>query len=313
MATTLLTWICSILWKIIKYFYSDPKPELAQLEPEQELELVPQSESEPEPDSEPERVPTPTSHSSSFPLFQTFPTELQLMIWEAALEINEVGICIPIVKTQHSKEVAVIDSDSDSHNKKPEEFDQNTLDAMLQPLIVNCKLHVIFHVCGQSRYIARKRVSHREDDIGACYGAFRNYDPRRDIFFVTPRFCNEFPLKYWTKASEIKHIGLEFPHNQVKWWYFIVAFWYFIEHRDIRNLTIIKLHITDPDTEPSNQTFQLNNIVTEGWEVMTRALRLWLWGYSHQNMTLPELPALDNNQFEVMVGTLALSGSEPAK
>ncbi|KAI1213667.1 uncharacterized protein F4807DRAFT_195818 [Annulohypoxylon truncatum] len=304
MAFSILTRAKIGLKKILRYLRTEPRPE-----------TEPEAAQEPEVDGVPEleRTSLLTDDSSLFPLFSVLPSELQVKIWEAASELDEVGICVPRINPDHLHDIDPLCRELESDGSKISES-QPKLDVMVERLVVNFKLPPVFHICRQSRQVARKAVLHSEDKDGACYGAFREYDPAKDVFFVTHVFFHSFfPFKFWEKAKEIKHVGLEYPTFNGRWSYFMSCWNLFIAHHQTPKLTIIVKTPRDGlYLGPRNQIYQVQKLFTARRNAMTFPLQIWHWQYNHANLTaLQYFRPGANDMLEVTFGTLKLSGSEP--
>ncbi|KAI1101170.1 hypothetical protein F4804DRAFT_316738 [Jackrogersella minutella] len=204
----------------------------------------------------------------SFPHFNRLPPEVRILIWKATLDNEEAGVCIPRVREVHDDSSASSDSGSgsDSDSDSEESDSENAeLDGTLQPLTVNCKLPVIFHACRESRNTARLTTPHKENSIGACYNAHRDFDPSKDIFFVTSSFEHLFPLWKWEGTKDIKHIGLEYPNSLMKLWYLMVAFWFFIVFHDIPKASIIHTPHIDAYFAQEDSRFEVRLIHAGNW------------------------------------------------
>ncbi|KAI0900588.1 hypothetical protein F4806DRAFT_491478 [Annulohypoxylon nitens] len=157
-----------------------------------------------------------TTDPPLFPQFSELPPELQLLIWEAASELEEPGVCIPIP-------TPAFYYDAHPGNNAPGSDSRvNILDTAFEPLIVNFPLPPVFQVCRSSREVARKMVPHYEDDGGACYGAYRKFDPAKDLFLLRYIIFQKISvMRLLAGAGEIKHIGLEFPDMYDRWDFFL--------------------------------------------------------------------------------------------
>lgn len=90
-----------------------------------------------------------------------------MMIWEAALEDTEPGVCVSRCRGNLRQDESIF-----------------TIDENKVPLVVYYELPSIFHVNGESRRMARLNVSHQVDSIGACFGAYRAYEPDKDTLLL---------------------------------------------------------------------------------------------------------------------------------
>ncbi|KAI1461244.1 hypothetical protein F4805DRAFT_454180 [Annulohypoxylon moriforme] len=263
--------------------------------------------------SESEEEEDPINSPPLFTLFPRLPVELQLMIWRAASELNEEGICIPRIDPARRISTFVMYRTLNSDATKIPGA-QDAINAMLDPLIVYFKLPTTFHVCKQSRDVARSTVLHHEDEIGACYSAHREYDPEKDIFFYTWKFFLHFRLfTFWEKRKEIKHLAIHFPNNDVKWWYFLVA-WY---HGVVRNQTpkVSLINVKNPDFNSSlrGQLFRIEKLFATGREAMIQFFLYWFSAYNTLERFKPlQFLSITNDSLEITFGELRRSGSVPA-
>ncbi|KAI0884600.1 uncharacterized protein GGS22DRAFT_144556 [Annulohypoxylon maeteangense] len=304
MAIPIFSWIKYAVEKISRYFYTEPKQE-----------TEPGVTRESEVDLEPETSPRLIDDPPLFPLFSALPVELQLMIWEAASELHEAGICIPTVNPEYRGLSLGVWLGLGFDIRRASEH-QEWLNDIVGPLVVNCKLPPIFHVCKQSRDIARRNIDHHEDDIGACYGAFRIYDPEKDIFFVTYDFFEAFRVFFfWDVSREIKHIGIEPPTSRSTWLYYFLSCWnHSVARCKTPKVTIIYMDRFDFGDEVLRPVFRVRKLFTTGKEIMACLLRGWYLDYAGSNdqaSVLSQDMVVIKDPFEVTFGMLMQTGSEP--
>ncbi|KAI2625363.1 hypothetical protein GGS26DRAFT_593051 [Hypomontagnella submonticulosa] len=197
---------------------------------------------------------------SSFALFKELPTEVRLLIWEAALPDDTAGICVAKLKGgPHSflgnlgdEEIAQGSSEGETGTGASD----SKLENILEPLVVNCKLSPLFHVCSDSRYIARKGVSHRESSIGACFGAFRKYNPKKDILLFTRNVFDK--ANRLLLNVNVKHLA--FAHetnNDVEHLLSELSPFDFLFVNGLHSVTIVDTSGIDLECELSSRRFRL--------------------------------------------------------
>ncbi|KAI1381608.1 hypothetical protein F4677DRAFT_130932 [Hypoxylon crocopeplum] len=232
--------------------------------------------------------------SSSFPQFKQFPPEIRMMIWEAALQEIEPGLCIPRFKDDDENGIKIEDSSAEKDRDK------------LPLLLVNCGLSPIFHACSESREVARKTVAHREDNSGACFGASREYDPDEDVLFMSPKFYRLFPMRDWKQAAEVRHVALEHPDKPLR---FRSVLWTFYDvpcFPGLRKLSIVETSGVNIYHEPTGRRFQLRGYIPRNnWDTTGEELSRWRGILSHR--ILKAKPA----DLEATLARLARCGSEP--
>lgn len=198
------------------------------------------------------------------------------------LEDTEPGICIPRVKPEYD----------DLH----EPFNQaaNAEEERLQPLTVNYTLPVAFHVNRESRRIAKRTVRHREDDSGACFGAFRDYDPRRDVIFLTLGLYYSFRMGNWSRAAEIRHIGIAWPRTYTQWLHLTFIGRNMPRFQNLQRATMIETGDIDPYRAPATRVFRLQSQDLQTSDARLIALVLWYGMVNRENL-------LQGSNFEVDV------------
>ncbi|OTA87089.1 hypothetical protein M434DRAFT_35530 [Hypoxylon sp. CO27-5] len=186
------------------------------------------------------------------------------MIWtEAVLEDIEPGICIPRVRPEYA----------DLH--EPVNQVENAGEERLQPLTVNCKLSVIFHVNRESRHVAKRTVRHKQDESGACFGAWRDYDPRIDVLFLSLGLYYSFRMGNWSRAAEIQHIGITWPSSYTQWLHLTFIIRNLPKFQNVQRATMIETGDIDPYYAPTTQFFRLQSRELEPSDARLIALGLW--------------------------------------
>ncbi|KAI0381612.1 hypothetical protein F5Y04DRAFT_280692 [Hypomontagnella monticulosa] len=163
----------------------------------------------------------------SFHLFKQLPPEIRLLIWEAAARYEPAGLCIVRTKREYQIEIRFIngqvereqpgfeedDEEGDEDDDEDEEDDEDDDElpdfmSFIQPLLVQRERSPLFHLCRESRCVARKYIPHEENSIGACLSTFRRYKPEKDLLIISRGLLFVSPAHAWKLLSKVQHIGI---------------------------------------------------------------------------------------------------------
>ncbi|KAI2632277.1 hypothetical protein GGR54DRAFT_27370 [Hypoxylon sp. NC1633] len=210
----------------------------------------------------------------SFPRFSDLPIELRKMVWKAALEETEAGICIPGLEYDFRRRQPDVPHDGENYildNGENDILDDD--DTQVEQLIVNYKLPALFHVCRESRRVAGQTVSTWQDGIwqdgpGPYINAYRRYEPDRDTLFLTPEASH---IGGWVKAPKVQHLAFEYPYNEAQILHFMTVACE-RDFVDLRSVTLVDIAGFDVYSSPPSRRYEFDEHTMDDWSPKQRVV-----------------------------------------